>query len=172
MQQPPRGEKPPRLRPRLTLVPPRGSSSTTFERAATAGVEGPGTQTETRRPVLVVDDDPAILEVVSGLLDILGYDVETATNGADALDALELADPSIVLLDMRMPILDGWQFVEAARSKGHKPQILVMTASPNIDRWAEEIGAAGYISKPFDLPDLLAAVDEFQDRSPVFTGPH
>lgn len=108
--------------------------------------------------ILVVDDDPAILDTVSDILTFEGYPVETAANGAEALRAIEHARPRLVLLDMRMPVLDGWGFARTLRERGIRLPIVVMTAAQDARRWAQEIGADGYIAKPFDLIDLLNAV--------------
>jgi CheY-like chemotaxis protein len=110
------------------------------------------------RPILVVDDDPTILATVSETLDLEGYPVVTATNGAEALEAVERERPWVVLLDMRMPILDGWGFVRAIRERGISLTVVVMTAAADARRWAREIGAQGVLAKPFELDDLLAAV--------------
>ncbi|HEY3060480.1 MAG TPA: response regulator [Chloroflexota bacterium] len=110
------------------------------------------------RPILVVDDDPTILATVSETLDLEGYPVVTATNGAEALEQLELQRPSLVLLDMRMPVLDGWGFIRAVRERGLSPVVVVMTAAADARRWASEIGAQGVLAKPFDLDELIAAV--------------
>ena len=109
--------------------------------------------------VLVVDDDPAIREMLSDFLVLEGYSVVTASDGLEGLRAFEKCTPSIVLLDMRMPNLDGWGFVEKLRERGIKVPILAVTASRCPRRWAEEIGADGYLAKPFDLTQLLAAVE-------------
>jgi len=111
------------------------------------------------RPILIVDDDPAILAALAEILDLEGYPVRTATNGAEALDVVEGDQPSVVVLDMRMPILDGWGFARALRERGLQLPILVMTAAQDARRWAEEIGAEGYLSKPFELLDLLGALE-------------
>ena len=110
------------------------------------------------RPILVVDDDPTILATVSETLDLEGYPVVTATNGAEALEQLERQLPSLVLLDMRMPVLDGWGFIRAVRERGLSPTVVVMTAAADARRWASEIGAQGVLAKPFDLDELIAAV--------------
>ena len=110
--------------------------------------------------ILVVDDDPAILTTLAEFLEMEGYPVSTASNGAEALRTVEQAEPSIVLLDMRMPVLDGWGFARALRERGRTLPILMMTAAQDTRQWAEEINAAGYIAKPFDLMDLLAAVED------------
>jgi DNA-binding response OmpR family regulator len=111
-------------------------------------------------PILVVDDDPSILHTVAAILAMENYQVQTARNGAEALAAVERTRPWLVLLDMRMPVLDGWGFARALRERGLQLPILVMTAAQDTRRWAEEIGAAGYLAKPFDLMDLLNAVGQ------------
>ena len=113
----------------------------------------------TDAPILVVDDDPGILITVAELLDMEGYPVATATNGKEALGLIEQTEPALVLLDMRMPVLDGWGFAEVLRTQGRRLPILVMTAAQDARTWAKEIDAAGYVAKPFDLSDLLAAVE-------------
>ena len=110
------------------------------------------------RPILVVDDDPSILDMVAEILDFEGYAVRTATNGAEALEVVEQVPPSLVLLDMRMPVLDGWGFARALKARGVRIPIVVMTAAKDARRWAEEIGAQAYLAKPFELPDLLTVV--------------
>lgn len=114
-----------------------------------------------------MDDDPSILSTVQDILEMEGYPVQTATNGADALRWFERIIPSMVLLDMRMPILDGWDFARALKLRGVDVPILVMTAAQDARRWAEEIGATGYLAKPFDLADLLSAVERLSGPPPT-----
>jgi CheY-like chemotaxis protein len=111
------------------------------------------------RPILVVDDDPSIRAFVAELLTEEGYTVHTAADGADALRQLETLDPALVVLDMRMPVLDGWGVARGVASQGRRLPLLVMTAAQDARRWAAEVGAAGYIAKPFDLLTLLEAVE-------------
>lgn len=110
-------------------------------------------------PILVIDDDPAILDAVADILTFEGYTVERATNGAEGLQCLEQIEPRLVLLDMRMPVLDGWGFVRSVRQQGRTLRIVVMTAAQDAERWAQEIAADGYLAKPFDLLDLLEVVE-------------
>jgi DNA-binding response OmpR family regulator len=110
-------------------------------------------------PILVVDDDPSILGTVSEILTFERYSVETATNGAEALAILDRATPWLILLDMRMPVLDGWGFMRAVRARGITTPILVMTAAHDGQRWANEVQAADFLSKPFEMDELLAAVE-------------
>ena len=117
-------------------------------------------------PILVVDDDPSIVTTVSEILDFEGYHVETAANGAEALQAVERRQPALVLLDMRMPVLDGWGFARELRQRGVDLPIVVMTAAENAAGWAQEIDAAGYVSKPFDLDQLISTVERFRTHRP------
>jgi len=116
------------------------------------------------RPILVVDDDPTILATVSEVLDMEGFAVMTATNGAEALVAVDQAVPSLVLLDMRMPVLDGWGFMRAIRARGLNLTVVVMTAAADARRWGREIGAEGVLAKPFDIDELVRAVYQWRPR--------
>ena len=116
-------------------------------------------RTAVAQHILVVDDDPDILETLSDFLDFEGYLVETATNGAEALQAVERAQPALVLLDMRMPILDGWGFAHELQRRGIKLPIVVMTAARDAQAWAREIAAEGCLPKPFNLTDVLVTVE-------------
>lgn len=114
--------------------------------------------------ILVVDDDPEIRTLVGEILELEGYPVETTANGAEALRAIEREEPALVLLDMRMPVLDGWGFARAMRERGWALPIVVMTAAQNARRWAEEIDAAAFVAKPFNLDDLLTTVEAISDK--------
>jgi len=109
--------------------------------------------------VLVVDDEADIRATVTAMLEIEGYDVDEAANGADALHAIEEHAPDLILLDMRMPILDGWGFASELRRRGHRTPIVVMTAARDAARWASEIAASAFVAKPFGLDDLITAVE-------------
>ena len=115
--------------------------------------QGPGVGSR----VLVVDDDPDILDALSEILEVEGYQVDRARNGREALQRLEQAAPDLVLLDLMMPVMDGWEF---ARSLGAdaRPPIIVLSADRNVSSKAREIGALGWLAKPFELSELLAAV--------------
>jgi len=119
------------------------------------------------RPILVVDDDASIRQTVREILDLEGYPVETAADGREALRVVERAGPSLVLLDMRMPELDGWGFAREIRERGIELPILVMTAAENARSWAAEIGADGYVAKPFELDELLAAIERVRRNEPA-----
>jgi CheY-like chemotaxis protein len=110
-------------------------------------------------PVLVVDDDPAIRDAVRDALEAMGMRVTTASDGAEALDRVLIEEPCVVLLDMRMPVMDGWGFARAIRERGMELPVVVMTAAADARRWAHEIGAMGVVPKPFALSELMTAVE-------------
>src|SRR5256885_14978696 len=87
-----------------------------------------------------------------------GFAVVTAANGAEALVAIDQDWPSLVLLDMRMPVLDGWGFMRAIRERGLTLTVVVMTAAADARRWGREIGAQDVLAKPFDIDELVGAV--------------
>ena len=110
--------------------------------------------------ILIVDDEP---EIVRGLEDNLrfeGYQTAAATNGENAL-ALALSDaPDLILLDIMMPRMSGWDVCRALRNKGIEVPVIMLTArGEEIDRVRGlELGADDYITKPFSLRELLARV--------------
>jgi CheY-like chemotaxis protein len=116
-------------------------------------------------PIVVADDDPMILETVSDILTFAGYPIATATNGREALDAIARfraahpTCPPLLLLDMRMPVMDGWDVAAALRERALDLPIIVMTAARDARAWAVEIHAVGVLAKPFDLDDLLTVVE-------------
>ena len=118
-----------------------------------------------RAPVLVVDDDAAIRDAVRDVLESAGIAVETATDGADALEKVSRQRPRLVLLDMRMPVLDGWGFASALQERGVTLPVVVMTAAADARRWADEIGAIGVVAKPFGVAELVRAVRRFSAAS-------
>jgi two-component system, chemotaxis family, chemotaxis protein CheY len=112
--------------------------------------------------VLVVDDDPALLMLVTDVLRDEGFTVLTASNGGEALELVTEQPVDLILLDMRMPVMDGWEFNRAYREQfgeGCAP-IVVFTAAMNAHATAEEVGAHGYVAKPFDLDHLVKVVRE------------
>jgi len=109
--------------------------------------------------VLVVDDDPSILDTVTSILENEGHQVMAAGGGEEALSLARAWHPTLVLLDMRMPIMDGWAVAKSLRDSGSRVPIVVMTAAENARGWADEIGAAGHLDKPFGLDELIAVVE-------------
>jgi CheY-like chemotaxis protein len=114
-----------------------------------------------RLSVLVVDDDPDIRFIVSEALAEEGYAVVEAPHGQAALDIVRARPVAAVLLDMKMPVMDGWQFVrQYAEVAVDKAPIIVVTAAQDAARRSAEIEADGYLAKPFSIDDLLRVVDD------------
>lgn len=118
--------------------------------------------------VLVVEDDDELRALVKLVLEESGYGVIAAQNGQDALRLLGEreggGEPDLVLLDMRMPVMNGWEFAKRYRENGHHAPILVLTAAVHAAQFADEIEADGWLSKPFSLNELLDAVKSHLSR--------
>jgi CheY-like chemotaxis protein len=109
--------------------------------------------------VLVVDDDEDMIEVMELLLHDAGYTTRTAQNGQQALEAVEKGMPALIVLDMLMPVMNGWQFAREFRARyGPAVPIVVATAAEHVQHRANEIDAAGVLPKPFEVSDLLRLV--------------
>lgn len=128
----------------------------------------PGTAEEANRVVhvLVVDDDDSIRQVIRLALEDEGYTVDEAPDGEAALAAIGLRHPDVILLDLRMPGMNGWGFVERYRERHeHQAPILVITASQDPFRRGAEVHADDHLAKPFDLEVLLERIAALVDRA-------
>jgi excisionase family DNA binding protein len=109
--------------------------------------------------VLVVDDDPQVREVVRVNLEMEGYAVREAANAEEGLAALEEDAPDLILLDVMMPQVDGWEMLRRVQEQHGIGSIPVVMFSGKIDdaarEEAAERGAQGFIGKPFDLRSLI-----------------
>ena len=107
--------------------------------------------------VLVVDDDPAIRDIIGTVLEDEGYRVEHAANGREALDTADRCRPHAVVLDVMMPVLDGWEFLAhwSKRPVEQRAPVLVVSAVGG-SQSAVALGARDFLAKPFDLETLLA----------------
>ncbi|MFN8634314.1 MAG: response regulator transcription factor [Chloroflexota bacterium] len=115
---------------------------------------------------LVVDDDRDIAELVQMALSEEGYEVVLAPNGAAALNASRSQLFDIILLDMRMPVMDGWTFARSYREQpGPHAPMIVVTAARDASTRAAEIDADGYLAKPFSLAELFDIVGRHVRRS-------
>ena len=116
--------------------------------------------------ILVVDDDTGILEFIGLALGDEGYEVHMATDGVAALEMARQNPPDLILLDMHMPTMDGWEFSEAYKEfPGRRSPIVVLTAARDADGTAKEIDADGSITKPFNLEELLDIVESYTETS-------
>jgi DNA-binding response OmpR family regulator len=117
-------------------------------------------------PILVIEDDVSILEMLIQILHAEGYPVVGANNGLEGLAQVDRRAPSLILLDMRMPRMDGWEFAAALRARGVASPVVVMTAADDAKRWADEVGADGYVVKPFEVVELLASIEKHRRLPP------
>jgi two-component system response regulator MprA len=120
-----------------------------------------------RPRLLVVDDDLDVRESLHRALGYAGYDVTTAPNGAVALRAVAKAPVDLIILDVTMPMLDGFNTCRELRSRGDATPVLVLTARDAIDDRVEgfDAGADDYLVKPFALRELLARVNALLRRA-------
>lgn len=126
--------------------------------------------TSTKPTILVVEDDVPLNEAYKIILQRAGYNVQTALNGQEALDAVKEVDPNIILLDLRMPVLDGVGFLTKYNTKAHPGTAVVVFSNydshADIDK-AYELGIDRYILKaraaPKDLLTLVEGILEEQD---------
>lgn len=119
-----------------------------------------------RPKVLVVDDEVVMQGLLEDILSAEGYEVVIATNGQEGLDRIEEVHPDLVVLDLMMPVLDGWGVLDALKGKSDVPPVIVLSASANITGTAERAvarGAYACFPKPFDLGALLERCQEALD---------
>jgi DNA-binding response OmpR family regulator len=109
--------------------------------------------------VLVVDDEPAIRNLVAIALRSEGIDVSTAGNGELALYELERGDFDAIVLDLEMPIMDGWTFYRALRARNRYTPVLILSAYGSASARAE-LGADDALTKPFDPSELVEHVQK------------
>ncbi|HEY7126163.1 MAG TPA: response regulator [Ktedonobacterales bacterium] len=113
--------------------------------------------------VLVVDDDAAIRKMLVDVLSLEGFSAETARDGREALALLEASNYQVVLLDLMMPIMDGWELCRTLRERPTlraQFSVVLMSAGEKLEQ-AQDLGADGYLAKPFDVNQLLELLEPF-----------
>ncbi len=117
------------------------------------------------KKILVVDDEPDILQVVIFRLEKAGYDAIPASDGKKALELLRKGGFDLVILDLRMPIMDGYEVCRVIKreEKLKKIPVIVLTASivTDVSKVIRDIKADDYLIKPFESEDLLGKVKQF-----------
>lgn len=110
--------------------------------------------------ILVVDDSPLIIETTSQLLREEGYQVRTACNGREALARVNEKMPDVILLDLMMPLMDGWEFAHCLKElpQGDEPRILLLSAVRGLELEAGGTNADDWLGKPYAVEDLLLKV--------------
>ena len=117
--------------------------------------------------ILIVDDDDSIRQIVRLCLADEGFEVREASNGKVALDVLDVFKPDLILLDLRMPVMDGWEFARRyERLAGPSAPIVAFVAALNAELECATLTTASILAKPFDLDDLLEVV---RSQLPVAT---
>ena len=120
----------------------------------------PASKSEPASRVLVVDDEDNITFLLDAALRHFGYDVRVASNGRAALDEVAAFDPHVMLLDVMLPDLDGFEIVRRLRADGNKTPVLFLTARDGVDDKVRglTLGGDDYVTKPFSLEEVMARI--------------
>jgi len=115
--------------------------------------------TPVSEPILVVDDDSHVLQMLQWVLEDVGFEVQTAADGAEALTRARLRRPALVILDLGLPLLDGSQVATELRTLyGAAVPIVIITADRHAAWKGNQIGASAFLRKPFEITDLVQTV--------------
>jgi CheY-like chemotaxis protein len=117
------------------------------------------------RAILVADDDPDILSIVSMSLETQGYTVHKAANGREAVDLAKAHHPDLILMDMMMPVVSGYEAVTELKADAGTRDIVIVGLSAkamatDMER-ATDVGIDGYITKPFRIAQVLSVVESY-----------
>ena len=118
--------------------------------------------------ILVADDDPDILSIVSMSLETQGYTVHKATNGREAVDLARQHHPDLILMDMMMPVVSGYEAVGELKTDASTKDIVIVGLSAkamatDMER-ATDVGIDGYITKPFRIAQVLSVVETYLSK--------
>ena len=117
--------------------------------------------------ILIVDDEPGVRDLLHDALDNAGYETELASNGAEALDLLRRKSADICIVDINMPIMNGFEFLERLREHDTQTPVLMLSARDSADDVAQGLrfGADDYVRKPFSLEEILLRIAAILRRS-------
>jgi signal transduction histidine kinase len=133
--------------------------------SAGAGETKHDTHREPIGRVMVIEDNVKVRDLVKAILSDQGYHVVTAPHGADALRHTQQYSPNVILLDLRMPTMDGWEFARSYRQlPGPHAPIIILSAAHDGAKRAKRLGADDFIGKPFEIDDLLRKVGQHSSR--------
>ncbi len=135
--------------------------------AAAAGSAALAPQPLPRKRLLLADDSPEIRESLGKLLRGAGYDVVFAAHGGHVLDRALNEPVDLLLLDLNMPQMDGWDALDHLTTMKPSLPIIIITAQPNQREWVTSAGAHALMEKPLDLPLLLQTIEDFLREPPV-----
>jgi two-component system, OmpR family, KDP operon response regulator KdpE len=120
---------------------------------------------ETRKKILLVDDEKAILKILSIKLRISGFEVVTAPGGQEALEMLKTESPCLMLLDVIMPGIDGFEVLQQLRTFSELPVIVFSARSENAQK-ALSLGANDFLAKPFDMNEMVKRIESLLVQQP------
>jgi CheY-like chemotaxis protein len=120
---------------------------------------------DVRQKILLVDDDKGIVEVVKKVLEEIEYDVVTAYDGKEGLEKVKCDDPDLIVLDIRMPLMNGYEFMRALREEKFNQNtpmipVIMLTAKEEMKEVFKMEGAKGYLLKPVDPTSLIRKIQE------------
>lgn len=110
--------------------------------------------------VLVVEDNLPIATLIADELSHAGHLVDVVANGAEALESLQVDPPDAIVLDLMLPVVHGWEFIERYRGVTHGQEIpiVVVSAAGAVTRSMEALGVRRFLPKPFDIGELVGAI--------------
>ena len=117
--------------------------------------------------VLVVDDEPQVAWVLRLTLEHEGYRTHTASNGIEALEELHKHHPSLMVLDLMMPEMDGWSMLQEMTKMPQRPRVVIVSAltGPDDKAKATALGADAFVPKPFDIEELIGVLGDLDKAS-------
>ena len=117
-----------------------------------------------KKVILVIDDEPLVVDMITTFLGFKGYEVRGAYNGEDGLTLIPLEKPDALLLDLMLPDIEGFEICARVRAMpdfAHLPVLIITARSdPESKKRAERAGANGYLTKPLRMPDLVAELEK------------
>ena len=119
-----------------------------------------------KKKVLLVDDEEKVLKFTELKLKLSGYEVITALNGKDALKLVQSEKPDIMLLDILMPVMDGFEALSKLRAFSDIP-VIVLTAKTGVYEQAKQMGANDFLLKPFNPDDLVSKIHDLLNEQAV-----
>jgi CheY-like chemotaxis protein len=119
------------------------------------------------KAILVVDDEPAILDMIAELLGYEGFQVITTSQGSAAVARAKTDPPALILLDLMMPGMSGWQVIGALKASPQTRSIpiVVLSARRDLPATAQELGIETFLAKPFDIDELIGVVRRYTHTS-------
>ena len=115
--------------------------------------------------VLIADNDPDILELISALLNEEGFETIAFTDGLAALHAIRTERPAVAIIDLAMPVMDGWELIRRLRSEPGKRVPVIAMSAAMYEPPQDLLQVDAYLSKPFDLEELLEYVQDLAFRA-------